>query len=101
KPGERHIYAKRHMYIDEDSWQIALVDHYDGRGQLWRVGEGHAQYHYDQKVAGYTLEALYDVIAGRYLALGMNNEEKRGYEFGFKASSADYTPAALRNAGVR
>ncbi|HFI2213384.1 TPA: DUF1329 domain-containing protein, partial [Pseudomonas aeruginosa] len=52
-------------------------------------------------VAGYTLEALYDVIAGRYLALGMNNEEKRGYEFGFKASSADYTPAALRNAGVR
>ncbi|VFT23136.1 Protein of uncharacterised function (DUF1329) [Pseudomonas aeruginosa] len=20
KPGERHIYAKRHMYIDEDSW---------------------------------------------------------------------------------
>ena len=83
------------------SWQIALVDHYDGRGQLWRVGEGHAQYHYDQKVAGYTLEALYDVIAGRYLALGMNNEEKRGYEFGFKASSADYTPAALRNAGVR
>ena len=101
KPGERHIYAKRHMYIDEDSWQIALVDHYDGRGQLWRVGEGHAQYHYDQKVAGYTLEALYDVIAGRYLALGMNNEEKRGYEFDFKASSADYTPAALRNAGVR
>ncbi|MEG6660232.1 DUF1329 domain-containing protein, partial [Pseudomonas aeruginosa] len=65
------------------------------------VGEGHAQYHYDQKVAGYTLEALYDVIAGRYLALGMSNEEKRGYEFGFKASSADYTPAALRNAGVR
>ena len=100
KPGERHIYAKRHMYIDEQL-AIALVDHYDGRGQLWRVGEGHAQYHYDQKVAGYTLEALYDVIAGRYLALGMNNEEKRGYEFGFKASSADYTPAALRNAGVR
>ncbi|MBS7723368.1 DUF1329 domain-containing protein, partial [Vibrio cholerae] len=30
KPSERHIYAKRHMYIDEDSWQVALVDHYDG-----------------------------------------------------------------------
>lgn len=31
KPGERHIYAKRRMYIDEDSAD-RLVDHfYDGR----------------------------------------------------------------------
>ena len=79
------------MYIDEDSWQVALVDHYDGRGQLWRVGEGHAEYHYGQQVSGYTLEALYDIIAGRYIALGLKNEEKHGTEFGFKASGADYT----------
>ena len=101
KSGERHIYAKRHMYFDEDSWQLALVDHYDGRGQLWRVGEGHAQQYYNHQVPGYTLEALYDVIAGRYLALGMKNEEKSAYSFGFKASGADYTPAALRSSGVR
>jgi hypothetical protein len=101
KSGERHIYAKRHLFFDEDSWQIALADHYDGRGQLWRVGEGHAVSHYQQQVPTYTLEALYDLIAGRYIALGMKNEEKRGVEFGFKANSADYTPAALRNAGVR
>ncbi len=101
KPGERHIYAKRHLFVDEDSWQVALADHYDGRGQLWRVGEGHAEYHYQQQVSTYTLEALYDIIAGRYIALGMKNEEKHGLEFGFQAGSADYTPAALRNAGVR
>ncbi|SDL96104.1 DUF1329 domain-containing protein [Pseudomonas indica] len=101
KTGERHIYAKRHLFFDEDSWQIALADHYDGRGQLWRVGEGHASYHFQRQVATYTLEALYDIIAGRYIALGMKNEEKRGIEFGFQASAADYTPAALRNAGVR
>jgi hypothetical protein len=101
KSGERHIYAKRHMYFDEDSWQLALVDHYDGRGQLWRVAEGHAQSYYHHKMTGYTLEALYDVIAGRYLALGMKNEEKSAYSFGFQASGADYTPAALRSAGVR
>jgi hypothetical protein len=52
-------------------------------------------------MTGYTLEALYDIVAGRYLALGMKNEEKTSYEFGFKASAAEYTPAALRNAGVR
>jgi hypothetical protein len=101
KSGERHIYAKRHMYFDEDSWQLALVDHYDGRGQLWRVAEGHAQNYYHQKVPAYTLEALYDVVAGRYLALGMKNEEKSSYVFGFDASAADYTPAALRSSGVR
>jgi hypothetical protein len=101
KSGERHIYAKRHMYFDEDSWQLALVDHYDGRGQLWRVAEGHAQQYYNHQVPGYTLEALYDVIAGRYLALGMKNEERSAYNFGFKASSVNYTPAALRNTGVR
>ncbi len=101
KSGERHIYAKRHMYIDEDSWQVALVDHYDGRGALWRVAEGHQQFYYDHQVPAYTVEVLYDLIGGRYLALGMKNEEKRSFEFGFKASAADYTPAALRNAGIR
>ena len=101
KSDERHIYAKRHMYFDEDTWQLALVDHYDGRGQLWRVAEGHAQNYYNHKTPGYTLEALYDLVAGRYLALGMKNEEKMAYSFGFKASAADFTPAALRNSGVR
>jgi len=101
KPGERHIYGKRHLYFDEDSWQLAEVDHYDGRGQLWRVAEGHAQQYYDHKVPGYTVEALYDLIAGRYVVLGMKNEEKHSYEFGFKASASEYTPAALRSAGIR
>jgi hypothetical protein len=101
KPSERHIYAKRHMYLDEDSWQVALVDHYDGRGQLWRVAEGHAQYYYDHQTPAYTLEALYDIIAGRYIALGMKNEEKHSFIFGFDAKAADYTPSALRAEGVR
>nr|WP_314566482.1 DUF1329 domain-containing protein [uncultured Pseudomonas sp.] len=101
KPSERHIYAKRHMYIDEDSWQVALVDHYDGRGQLWRVAEGHAQFYYNHQVPAYTVETLYDIIAGRYIALGMKNEEKSSFVFGFNAKAADYTPAALRAEGVR
>ena len=101
KPSERHIYAKRHMYIDEDSWQVALVDHYDGRGQLWRVAEGHAQFYYNHQTPAYTVETLYDIIAGRYIALGMKNEEKSSFVFGFNAKAADYTPAALRAEGVR
>ena len=101
KAGERHIYAKRDMYIDEDSWLAAVIDHYDGRGALWRVAEAHAQYYYDKQVPWYTVETLYDVISGRYLAVGMKNEEKKAYDYGYKATTTDFTPAALRQAGVR
>ena len=101
KPGQRHIYAKRDFYIDEDTWQAAVIDHYDGRGQLWRVAEAHAQNYYNYQVPWTTLETLYDLQSGRYLALGMKNEEKRAYEFGFTARSSDFTQAALRQDGVR
>jgi hypothetical protein len=101
KSGERNIYAKRRFYVDEDSWQIALSEHYDGSGQLWRVGEAMLLQHYAQKIPVYALEALYDVIAGRYVAVGMANEEKMSIQYGTQASAKDFTPAALRNAGVR
>ncbi|HZJ93842.1 MAG TPA: DUF1329 domain-containing protein [Thiopseudomonas sp.] len=101
KEGERHIYAKRDFYIDEDTWQAAAIDHYDGRGNLWRVAEAHALHYFNKQVPWYTLEALYDLQSGRYLALGMKNEEKQSYEFGAVSSSGDFTPAALRQTGVR
>ncbi|MNU09340.1 hypothetical protein D3C72_2558480 [compost metagenome] len=56
---------------------------------------------YDHQVPYYALETLYDLQSGRYLALGMTNQEKRFYDFDFQASKADYSTAALRNAGVR
>lgn len=101
KPGQRHIYAKRDFYIDEDTWQAAVIDQYDGRNQLWRVSEAHSQDYYNVEVPWYTLEAIYDLQSGRYLALGMKNEEKQAYDFGFSASKADFQPAALRQSGVR
>ncbi|KAB0548432.1 DUF1329 domain-containing protein [Pseudomonas argentinensis] len=101
KQGERHIYAKRDFYLDEDTWQAAAIDHYDGRGTLWRVAEAHAQYYYDKQVPWYAVEVIHDLLSGRYLALGLKNEEKRAYEFDYPAKESDYTPAALRQSGVR
>lgn len=101
KTGERHIYAKRVFFVDEDSWQIALADHYDARGALWRVAEGHIQPQYDVQVPWLGVEALYDLINGRYIVSGMRNEEHGAIEFGFTSQAAEYTPAALRKAGVR
>ncbi|MDT4865497.1 hypothetical protein D3C80_2161030 [compost metagenome] len=47
------------------------------------------------------VEALYDLINGRYIVSGMRNEERDPMEFGFVSLPAEYTPTALRNAGVR
>lgn len=101
KPGQRHIYAKRDFFIDEDTWQAAVIDHYDGRDQLWRVAEAHAVNYYDKQVPWYVIETLYDLQSGRYMALGMKNEERRAYEFGFEASASEFSSGALRQDGVR
>jgi hypothetical protein len=101
KSGARHVYAKRVFFLDEDTWQIVLADHYDSRGALWRVAEGHAIQYFNKQVPWYAAEALYDLISGRYLVLGLHNQEKREYEFGVKYTSGDFSPAALRQAGVR
>ncbi|SDW98366.1 DUF1329 domain-containing protein [Marinobacter mobilis] len=101
KDGERHIYAQRDFYIDEDTWQIAVVDHYDGRGNLWRVAEAHAMQIYDANIPAYAFETLYDLLSGRYLVMGLTNEEAEPYSYGTERRSNEYTPAALRRAGVR
>ena len=101
RAGERHIYARRVLFLDEDTWQAVLVDHYDGRGTLWRVGESFMTPLYDKQIPWLGVEAIYDLINGRYLVSGLTNQEKSQVEFGMKASSVDYTPTALRNAGIR
>jgi hypothetical protein len=101
KPGERHIYGTRRMYVDEDTWAIVATDQYDGRGQLWRVGEGFQVNDYEQGISVYAVQSLNDLIAGRYIALGVVNEARKGAQFGVSAAMNDFTPAALRNAGIR
>ncbi len=101
KSGARHLYKRRTYYIDEDSWQILLVDQYDNRDQLWRVSEGHVIVYYDVPMLWTTLEVHTDLQAGRYLAIGLDNEESKMYDFSIKRSPEDYTPEALRRSGRR
>ncbi len=101
KEGARHIYKRRVFYVDEDSWQIAVVDTYDNRDQLWRVSEGHAKQFYDLPAPWYSLEVHTDLQAGRYLAYGLSNEVPNPYDFNIPLNEEDFTPAALRRSGVR
>jgi hypothetical protein len=87
--------------VDEDSWQILAVDCYDKRDQLWRVQEGHAMEYYELPTLWTTLELVMDLQNRRYLALGLQNEENRSYDFTIQRTIADYQPNALRARGTR
>lgn len=98
KPGERHIYAKRVFYIDEDSWAILAADIYDGRGEIWRLQEAHGLQRYDVQSSMHVSEISYDLQARRYLVFGLTNEDKP-IKFGVTASLKDFNPSALRRSG--
>ena len=100
KPGTSHLYPRRTFYIDEDSWQILAADQYDARGQIWRVSEAHCINYYDAQVFWSTLEVHIDLQNGRYLAIGLDNENPM-YDFTLKRTAADFTPDSLRRDGVR
>ena len=100
KDGTRHIYPRRVFYLDEDSWQILMVEQYDGRGELWRVSEGFAINYYEVPCLWTTIEVHTDLQSGRYLAIGMDNELEP-YNFNKPLKPSDFTPANLRRAGVR
>ncbi len=100
KKGASHIYKKRVFYIDEDSWNILEADHYDRRGELWRVAENHNINYYEVPCVTTTLDVYYDLHSGRYTVNGLDNKEKM-YDFSIRFPSDAFLPNALRRAGVR
>jgi hypothetical protein len=101
KEGTRHVYSRRVKHLDEDSWTMTGAELYDGRGELWRVQELHGRQSYAVPLCNKGAEIVYDLQAGRYLALALQNE---GQPINYAADelNADrYTPAAIRRLGVR
>jgi hypothetical protein len=100
RPEYRHINARRTYYLDEDSYQILLVDHYDGRGELWRASESHAINYYDVPTFWSSIEVHMDLQSGRYIANGLDNQDPVN-TFDVPLNPSSYTPQALRTRGRR
>ena len=94
KPGVQHIYGRRVLYVDEDSWQISVADNYDLEGNLWRTSEAHGLNYYTVPVHWSTLEVYYDLEALRYLVSGLDNR-RNPYRFTDSADPREFSPNAL------
>ena len=100
--GERHIYSKRRFYIDEDSWNIAIADQYDGRGDLWRVSMAYLKSFYNVPTVWTSLDVFHDLQARRYQVQNLDSEENTVLDFSKPSPGDEYfTPAALRRRGTR
>ncbi|MCF6300651.1 MAG: DUF1329 domain-containing protein [Proteobacteria bacterium] len=100
REGFRHINSRRTFFLDEDSYQIMLIDHYDKRGELWRFSEAHSINYYDVPTFWSTIETHHDLQSGRYISVGLDNQAKVN-AFNLSLSESNYTPAALRKRGRR
>ncbi|MDY6828545.1 MAG: DUF1329 domain-containing protein [Pseudomonadota bacterium] len=100
KPNQRHVYERRVMFLDEDTWQVTLHDMYDGKGQLWRTMEVPMTYFWDVTAPWLQAYMSYDLLAKRYYIRGLVNEEQP-YVFTTEFDIKDFTPSALRRRGRR
>lgn len=100
KAGARHINKRRTFYVDEDSWQIVLMDHYDSQGNIWRFSETAPINYYEVPTFWTTLESHYDLKSGRYITQLLDNEDKPR-DFSHHSSPGNYSPQNLRASGVR
>ncbi len=101
KPDFLHIYSRRTLYLDEDSWQATISDRYDGRGLLWRTAWALGTEVPEVPVYladGYVLNDLYQ---HRYMVQGMHNQERPPVYAGVTLTPRDYTAEALRRFGRR
>lgn len=95
--GKSHIFGVRRFYLDEDSWNIILVENYDRVGQLWRVQEGHLLPNTEIQAADSAPVVTYDLSDGRYFINRMVDDFKPGGPIDRKVGVRDYRPANVKN----
>ncbi|WLG82529.1 DUF1329 domain-containing protein [Pseudomonas cucumis] len=102
KSGKRHVVPHRTYYVDEDSWQILMVDGYDAQGKLGRQM-------YSLTLLAPDLPALtaqvmwgsYNLDTGAYFLNASSNDLAVQYQTIAKPSASFYTPDAMANENMR
>ncbi|MFO1392864.1 MAG: DUF1329 domain-containing protein [Steroidobacteraceae bacterium] len=100
KKGERHIYAKRRFYIDEDSWVALACESYDARGELFRTGFAQMAPSYDVPASYTDTQVSYDFTAGTY-SLSRYRTVNGGVRYIDALPETFWTPDSLVGTGIR
>ncbi len=95
--GKSHIFGVRRFYLDEDSWNVVLVENYDRAGQLWRVQEGHLLPNLQLQSADSAPVVTYDLSDGRYFINRMVDDFEPGGPMDRNVGIRDYRPANVKN----
>lgn len=96
KPKALHRHKRRTLYIDEDSWQILMVDLYDRADRLWRWQEVHTVMAHDRATLMPAVEVLHDLDSTRYLLTATDEHDPERVETAFEDNH--FTPAGARKA---
>ncbi|PWC34466.1 hypothetical protein TSO352_18560 [Azospirillum sp. TSO35-2] len=100
KPNFKHSLPDRTYYLDEDSWQIVMAEHYNGKGELQRYSEVHGVAHWQVPVYAPAVEFTFDLTADRYVARGVDNGLPPPV-FDAPIKPDDFTPESLARRGRR
>jgi hypothetical protein len=100
REGFRHINPRRTFYLDEDSYQILMADHYDANGELWRYSEAHPINFYDVPTIWTTIEIHHDLNSNRFVSYRLD-PRKPVPPFNMDMNPREFTPQALRRSGIR
>jgi hypothetical protein len=100
REGSRHINPRRTYYLDEDSYQILLAEHYDKRGGLWRFSEAHPIVYYEVPTLWTSIETHHDLQSGRYVSYRQDSSDG-AVRFDIELSASQFSPQALRRKGRR
>ena len=100
KPSERHVYKRRIMYLDEDTWTALIGENFDANGRLWRVVGSMLNFSYDYPApVNYDTFGV-DLISGIYYVQALNGETEGVFYLPGKPES-EWAPATLAGRGVR
>jgi len=102
REGERHIYGKRRIYVDEDTGFTLITENYDGHGELWKVVLTNTIYDYGGQAYARRAQMYHDLRAGAYLAERLiNDSAPMLYDVNPVKGPAHFSPSNIRKLGKR
>ena len=100
KPEIRHTFKKKVLYVDEDTWNVVLIDNYDQRDQYYKFQEGHLVYVREIMASTTVPEFIYDLQSGGYFATALVNEGKPN-DLSVTFSKDYFTPDSVKKRTTR